>query len=134
MRERLWMLSTWILIKYLTLFPTVFSQRNHLPVTWTGVQMFWVKNGLDSQAQSVIVNGVQSSWWVVTSKPVLGLDCLFLSTPLLRGYSALSVSLWVIPTQAELLICLRVGRFCRGICIDLARSVDQVQLYDIQQC
>ena len=29
--------------------------------------LFWVKNWLDGQAQGVVVNGVRSCWWPVTS-------------------------------------------------------------------
>ena len=29
--------------------------------------LFWVKNWLDDQAQGVVVNGVRSCWWPVTS-------------------------------------------------------------------
>ncbi|GAB0204118.1 mitochondrial enolase superfamily member 1 [Grus japonensis] len=32
-----------------------------------GCTLCWVKNCLDGQAQRVVVNGVKSSWWLVTS-------------------------------------------------------------------
>ncbi|NWX47709.1 RTJK polymerase, partial [Steatornis caripensis] len=32
-----------------------------------GHMLHWVKNCLDGQAQRVVVNGVRSSWWPVTS-------------------------------------------------------------------
>ncbi|NWX78662.1 RTJK polymerase, partial [Alca torda] len=32
-----------------------------------GCILCWVKNWLDGQAQRVVVNGVKSSWWPVTS-------------------------------------------------------------------
>jgi len=32
-----------------------------------GCVLRWVKNWLDGQAQRVVVNGVKSSWWPVTS-------------------------------------------------------------------
>ncbi|KAK4814242.1 hypothetical protein QYF61_012738 [Mycteria americana] len=36
-----------------------------------GCPLRWVKNWLDGRAQRVVVNGVYSSWWPVTSGPVL---------------------------------------------------------------
>ncbi|KAK4810449.1 hypothetical protein QYF61_004229 [Mycteria americana] len=41
-------------------FPTAFSWRNWLLMAWTG-------NWLDGRAQRVVVSGVYSSWWPVTS-------------------------------------------------------------------
>ena len=32
-----------------------------------GHTLCWVKHWLDSRAQRVVVNGVKSSWWLVTS-------------------------------------------------------------------
>ena len=32
-----------------------------------GCTLHWVKHWLDGQAQRVVVNGVKSSWWLVTS-------------------------------------------------------------------
>ena len=32
-----------------------------------GCSLCWVKNWLDDQAQGVVVNGVRSCWWPVTS-------------------------------------------------------------------
>jgi len=34
---------------------------------WDGCTHRWVKNRVDGQAQKVVVNGVKSSWWLVTS-------------------------------------------------------------------
>ena len=37
MRQRLWILSTWALVRPLTLFPTASSWRTWLPMVWMGV-------------------------------------------------------------------------------------------------
>jgi len=37
MRERLWILSTWTLVRSLALFPTAFSWRNWLPMVWMDI-------------------------------------------------------------------------------------------------
>jgi len=45
-------------------FDTVKKQAAH---ALGGHTLHWVKNWLDGQAQRVVVNGVKSSWWLVTS-------------------------------------------------------------------
>ncbi|GAB0180869.1 mitochondrial enolase superfamily member 1 [Grus japonensis] len=61
--NELWMLSTWTSVKPFT----AFFWRNWLLMAWVGRNLCWVKNWLDGQAQRVMVNGVKSSWWPVTS-------------------------------------------------------------------
>ncbi|GAB0181312.1 hypothetical protein GRJ2_000596500 [Grus japonensis] len=66
MRKMLWILSTWTLVKTLTLFATPFLGETGC--SWLGrVYISLCKNGLDGQTQIVVVNGVKSSWQLVTS-------------------------------------------------------------------
>uniref|UniRef100_A0A8B9UML8 Reverse transcriptase domain-containing protein n=1 Tax=Anas zonorhyncha TaxID=75864 RepID=A0A8B9UML8_9AVES len=66
MRERLWMWSTLTSVRFLTLFLTAFSSRNWLLIAWTGVHFVGLETK-GSRAQGVVVNGVKSSWRLVTS-------------------------------------------------------------------
>jgi len=89
-----------------------------------GCMLRWVKNWLDGQAQRVVVNGVKSSWSSVVfpRSQFWGQSCLTsLATIWMRRLSAPSVSLQMTPNGMGVLICLKVGRLCRGIstgCID----------------
>ncbi|GAB0207405.1 hypothetical protein GRJ2_003206100 [Grus japonensis] len=67
MRERLWMLSSWTLVR-----PSILSSHSILleKLAAYGLDrctLRWVKNWLEGRAQRVVVNRVKSSWWPVTS-------------------------------------------------------------------
>ncbi|GAB0209809.1 hypothetical protein GRJ2_003446600 [Grus japonensis] len=64
MRERLWMLD------FSKAFDTVSHSILLEKLAAHGLDrctLCWVKNWMDGQAQRVVVNGVKSSWWPVTS-------------------------------------------------------------------
>lgn len=56
-----------MLAKYLILFPTVFILEKLTAHVLDGCTVSWVKNWLDGQVHTLIVNGVKSGWWQVTS-------------------------------------------------------------------
>ncbi|KAJ7399476.1 rna-directed dna polymerase from mobile element jockey-like [Pitangus sulphuratus] len=64
-RERLWMLSTWISAKPLT--PSSILLEKLAAHGLDRCALPWVKDCLDGWAQRVMVNGVRSSWQLVTS-------------------------------------------------------------------
>jgi len=75
-----------------------------------------IKNWLNGQAQRVVVNGVSQSQVVFPGAQFWVWSCLpSLSVIWMRVLSAPSVSLQMTPSWAGALICLRVGRLCRGI-------------------
>ena len=79
-----------------------------------------VKYWLDGQARRVAVNELNAagdqSQVLFPRAQYWGQLCLIsLSMIWMRGLSDLSVSLQMTPRWAGVLICLRVGRLCRGI-------------------
>ncbi|XP_074935633.1 uncharacterized protein LOC142050635 [Phalacrocorax aristotelis] len=66
MRGRLWMLSTWTSVRPLTLSLTAFSWRSWLLMAWTSALCAGLKTGWTAKPR-VVVNGVKSSCWLVTS-------------------------------------------------------------------
>jgi len=88
-----------------------------------GCMLCWVKHWLDGQAQRAVGNGVKSSWQLVTSGVLRAQywGCFYLTSlliTLMRGLSALSVSLPTTPKWEGELICLRGERHYRGTWID----------------
>lgn len=57
------MLSTWMLVKPLTVFHTVIFSRG----SWLGQVYSLLGEELAGWPRRVIVNGVQFSWWLITS-------------------------------------------------------------------
>jgi len=85
-----------------------------------GYKLHWVKNRLDTQAQRVVVHGVNLSWWPATSMfpraQYCGQFCLVsLLMTWTTGSSAPSVSFQVTSSWAGMLICFRVEMLHRGI-------------------
>jgi len=66
MTERLLLLFTWTSERHLILFLTASFKRDWLLMVWM------LKNCLDCQAHKVILNGVKSGWWLVTSGDLQG--------------------------------------------------------------
>ena len=70
---------------------------------FNGHSLCWVKHWLDGQAQRVVVNGVKSSWQLVTSGVLRAQywGCFYLTSLLMilmRGLSAPSVSFQMTPS------------------------------------
>ena len=66
MKVKLLMWSTWTSVKPLTVPHNILMKK--LAVHGLDGRMLrWVKHWLDSQARRAVVNGVKSSWWLVTS-------------------------------------------------------------------
>lgn len=98
---------------------------------------FWVSSNsnlelanpwLDVQAQRIVVNGVKSRLQPITTDTprdlVLGTILFNIFTnDIDEELSAPSPYLQVTPRWLEILICLRVGRLCRGIGIDMSNHM-----------
>jgi len=93
----------------------------------------WVKTWLDSQAQRAVMNGVKSSWQLITGGvphgSVLGPVLFKISiNDLDEGSSAPSVSLQMTPSWAAVLICLLEGRQA------LQRDLDRLDRWAETNC